>query len=81
MHWQHRESISTAGRQSICLGSVTSSPQPGDLIYYDDAGAGAPHIAVYVGNGQAVHGGWKGGTTVEASAYIGSGPVFIRVNK
>ena len=43
---------------------------------------GVPHIAVYVGNGQAVHGGWlKGGTTVEASAYIGSGPVFIRVNK
>ena len=51
------------------------------LMYYDDAGAGVPHIAVYVGNGQAVHGGWKGGTTVEASAYIGSGPVFIRVNK
>ena len=65
----------------MSLGSVTSSPQPGDLIYYDDAGAGVPHIAVYVGNGQAVHGGWKGGTTVEASAYIGSGPVFIRVNK
>ena len=65
----------------MSLGSVTSNPQPGDLIYYDDAGAGVPHIAVYVGNGQAVHGGWKGGTTVEASAYIGSGPVFIRVNK
>lgn len=65
----------------MSLGSITSNPQPGDLIYYDDAGAGVPHIAVYVGNGQAVHGGWKGGQTVEASAYIGSGPVFIRVGK
>lgn len=64
----------------MSLGTITSDPQPGDLIYYDDAGAGVPHIAVYVGNGQAVHGGWQG-STVEASAYIGSGPVFIRVNK
>ena len=62
----------------MSLGSITSAPQAGDLIYYDNAGAGVPHIAVYIGNGQAVHGGWQG-TTVVASAYIGSGPVFIRV--
>ena len=62
----------------MSLGSITGSPQAGDLIYYDDAGAGVPHIAVYIGNGQAVHGGWQG-TTVVASAYLGSGPVFIRV--
>ena len=65
----------------MSLGSITSDPQPGDLIYYDDAGAGVPHIAVYVGGGQAVHGGWLGGQTVQSTAYIGSGPVFIRVGQ
>lgn len=65
----------------MSLGSITSNPQPGDLIYYDNAGAGVPHIAVYVGNGQAVHGGWLGGQTVVSSANIGSGPVYIRVGQ
>ena len=37
------------------------------------------HIAVYVGNGMAVHGGWNGGTTSLQSVNVGSGPVFIRV--
>ena len=60
------------------LGSITGSPQAGDLVYYDDAGLGMPHIAVYVGNGQAVHGGFQGNTVV-SSAYVGSGPVFIHV--
>ncbi|GAA1354000.1 NlpC/P60 family protein [Falsarthrobacter nasiphocae] len=61
------------------LGTITSNPQPGDLIYYDNAGSGVPHIAVYIGNGQAVHGGWNGNQTTIASAYLGSGPVFIHV--
>lgn len=64
----------------MSLGSVTSSPQAGDLIYYANGGTGSAHIAVYVGNGQAVHGGWLGNQTVVSSAYVGSGPVFIRVN-
>lgn len=64
----------------MSLGSVTSDPQPGDLIYYANGGTGAAHIAVYVGGGQAVHGGWLGNQTVKSSAYVGSGPVFIRVN-
>ncbi|WP_300919760.1 NlpC/P60 family protein, partial [uncultured Dubosiella sp.] len=56
------------------LGSWTSDPQPGDLIIYSG------HIAVYIGNGQAVHGGWLGSQTVVAGidcerALIG----FIRV--
>lgn len=53
--------------------------QPGDLIYYADGGTGLAHVAVYLGNGQAVHGGWNGGTTAVASANVGSGPVFIRL--
>lgn len=65
----------------MSLGSITSSPQPGDLIYYADAGAGVPHIAVYIGNGQAVHGGWLGNQTVVGAANMGSGAVYIRVTR
>ena len=32
------------------------------------------HIAVYIGNGQAVHGGYNGSETVVASAYLGQAP-------
>ncbi len=65
----------------LSLGTVVSAADalPGDIIYYADGGVGTAHVAVYIGNGQAVHGGWKGTTTV-ASAYVGSGPVFIRLN-
>lgn len=63
----------------LSLGTVTSSPQPGDLIYYANGGMGMAHIAVYVGNGMAVHGGWNGGTTALYSANVGSGPVYIHV--
>ena len=64
------------------LGYTVSSAEarPGDLIYYDDAGAGVPHIALYIGNGMAIHGGWQGSTKI-APAYVGSGPIFIRVTK
>lgn len=70
-----------APAQFFAYGTQVSTPQPGDLIYYDDAGAGVPHIAIYVGNGQAIHGGWTGYTTVLGNAYIGSGPVFIRPSR
>jgi glucan-binding YG repeat protein len=40
------------------LGDWTSNPVPGDLVIYSG------HIAVYAGNGQAVHGGWFGYQTV-----------------
>ena len=63
----------------LSLGRTVSAgeAQPGDLIYYADGGVGMAHIAVYIGNGQAVHGGWEGGTTAIFSANVGSGPVFI----
>lgn len=63
----------------MALGTITTNPVPGDLIYYGNAGAGVPHIAVYIGNGQAVHGGWNGGTTAVFKANIGSGPVYIHI--
>ncbi|NGN84068.1 hypothetical protein G6N77_11430 [Arthrobacter silviterrae] len=52
--------------------------QPGDLIYYANGGGGMAHIAVYVGNGMAVHGGFNG-STVLYSVNVGSGPVFIAI--
>ena len=52
---------------------------PGDLIYYQDGGAGVAHIAVYIGNGQAIHGGFNGNETRVFSANVGSGPIFLRI--
>lgn len=40
------------------LGSFTDNPVPGDIIIYSG------HVALYIGNGQAVHGGWLGNQTV-----------------
>ena len=65
----------------LSLGRTVSAAEavPGDLIYYADGGMGLAHIAVYVGNGQAVHGGFFGNQTVVAAAELGSGGVYIRV--
>jgi hypothetical protein len=65
----------------LTLGGRVSAAQavPGDLIYYANGGMGMAHIAVYIGGGMAVHGGWNGNQTVKFSANVGSGPVFIRV--
>ena len=42
----------------LSLGTVTDNPVPGDIIVYSG------HVAIYIGNGQAVHGGWLGNQTV-----------------
>lgn len=57
----------------LSLGYTVSpdQAQPGDLLYYVNGGGGVAHIAVYAGNGMAVHGGWNGNQTVEASATVG----------
>lgn len=43
------------------LGSYTNNPVPGDIIIYSG------HVALYIGDGQAVHGGWLGNQTVVTS--------------
>lgn len=68
-----------AGYLSLGPTVSASQAQPGDIIYYADGGIGYAHVAIYIGNGQAVHGGWRGNNTVIASAYVGSGPVFIHI--
>lgn len=63
----------------MSLGTVTSNPQPGDLVLYASNGFGQQHIAVYIGNGQAVHGGWNGmGTSIfSVNLPTGSAPIFV----
>ena len=68
-----------AGYMSLGTVVPASEAQPGDLIYYANGGMGLAHIAVYAGNGQAIHGGWLGNQTVVNLADIGSGAVYIRV--
>ena len=65
------------------LGKVVSAAeaQPGDIIYYADGGIGVPHVAIYLGGNEAVHGGWTGDTTVVNRVYGGSGPVFIHISE
>lgn len=47
-----------------------SEARPGDLIYYADGGAGLAHIAVYLGNGEAMHGGFNGNQSVRWTANV-----------
>ncbi len=57
-----------------------SEAQPGDLVEYADGGNGTWHVAVYLGNGMALHGNWNG-TTVISSIYVdgASVPYFVRL--
>ena len=61
-------------------GYYTDSPLAGDLIYYNNGGRGVDHIAVYIGNGQAVHGNYNGKTVIAGAYQSGMGnPQYIRV--
>ena len=67
-------------------GYYTDDPQAGNLVYYYNGGRGVDHIAVYIGNGMAVHGNYydENGVskTVVASVYINGGaPQFIQVQR
>ena len=68
-----------ASYKSLGRSVSAAEAQAGDIAYYADGGAGVAHVAVYAGNGQAIHGGWNGNQTVKTTAYVGSGPEFIRV--
>ena len=68
----------------VYYGYYTDSPQAGNLVYYDNGGRGVDHIAIYIGDGLAVHGNYYtdgGSKTVIASVYDGGGgsPQFIQV--
>ena len=67
-----------APAQLAAYGTQVSTPEPGDMVYYADGGMGLAHIAIYIGNGEAIHSGWNGNQTVVQSVNVGSGPVFYR---
>lgn len=72
--------------QYFQYGYETNDPQPGNLIYYNNGGRGVDHIAIYIGNGLAVHGNYMQNgqsKTVIASVYEGGGgtPQFIQVQR
>lgn len=60
-------------------GYYTNDPQPGNLIYYNNGGSGVDHIAIYIGNGLAVHGNYNGRTVIESVYIPGGAPQFIQV--
>lgn len=57
----------------LSLGTIIpySQAMPGDIVVYNG------HVAVYIGNGMCVHGGWNGWTTVVYSIYCNSGAFTI----
>ncbi len=60
-------------------GYYTSDPQAGNLVYYYNGGRGVDHIAVYIGDGMAVHGNYNGKTVVETVYVPGGAPQYIQV--
>lgn len=64
--------LGTSASEYVGLGgtAVTSGDYaPGDVLIWEGR-----HNAIYIGNGQAVHGGYSGNQTVVASAYIDGPP-------
>lgn len=66
-------------------GYYTDTPQAGNLIYYNNGGRGVDHIAIYIGNGLAVHGNYNGRTIIADANGGNSGCVgqaqYIQVNR
>ena len=42
--------------------------QPGDILYYANGGLGYSHVAVYIGNGMAVHGNFDANMTTKIAS-------------
>lgn len=53
------------------FGYYTDNPQPGNIIYYNKGGDGLDHVAIYIGNGLAVHGNYQiNGTSITTIASV-----------
>lgn len=53
-------------------GKRVSSLKPGDVMVWEGR-----HVAMYIGNGKAIHSGYAGNQTVVASAYLDGNPSSI----
>ncbi len=62
------------------VGTQVSIPLPGDIAYYEDAGKNASHVAIYIGNGNCLHGNFNGVTKIYKAEYPeASKPTYHRV--
>jgi len=85
----YQAALSQVGTTQDCTMLVTNALKAVGISYHDwpvgymslgTVVSASAHIAVYAGNGKAVHGGWLGNQTVVNSANVGSGTVYIRVS-
>ena len=53
----------------VTRGRTTSTPQPGDLVFYGGTASVPAHVAVYVGNGKVVSHGQPSGPSLLAHDY------------
>lgn len=60
----------------LCTKVSASQAKQGDIIYYADGGTGSPHVAIYLGGEEAVHGGYNGLNVVRTTIYLGGGPTY-----
>lgn len=51
----------------------SGSYAPGDILIWP----GMPHVAIYIGNGQAVHGGWAGNNTAIGPVNVPGAPGLV----
>lgn len=61
--------LGTLASQWAAYGHIVNSGgyAPGDILVWE-----GQHVAIYIGNGQAVHGGWNGTTVVAGTTIWGS---------
>ena len=79
-HGWPEEYVNVPGGHVVTDGSL----QPGDILIYANTGgwnggAHYDHVALYVGNGQAVHGGWNGHSVALASAMTEKLTIVVRI--
>ncbi|NMM97277.1 NlpC/P60 family protein [Bifidobacterium olomucense] len=79
-HGWPEEYVNVPGGQVVTDGTL----QPGDILIYANTGgynggAHYDHVALYVGNGMAVHGGWNGYSVALATAMTEKITVVVRI--
>ena len=79
-HCWPEEYVNVPGGHVVTDGSL----QPGDILIYANTGgwnggAHYDHVALDVGNGQAVHGGWNGYSVALASAMTDKLTIVVRI--
>ncbi|MBT1175630.1 C40 family peptidase [Bifidobacterium sp. LC6] len=79
-HGWPEDYVNVPGGQVVTDGSL----QPGDILIYKhtngaNGGAHYDHVALYVGNGKAIHGGWLGNNVVLADMQANLLTTVVRI--